>query len=862
MGNGSANPRLAAVGGHATVRGAPARLGAAFDEQPGWLEALHLAGLWAVAVAQPLFDLLERSPEFFVAHDTRPQDLLGLVLLLCAAGPACLLAALRLSRRAGPVWHALASGAAVGALSAACALTAVKQATDWGADLSFAVAAICGALLAVGYLCLATVRLFATFLSPAAVVAPALFLAQPAVVPLLWSTGAGPGLPETVAPDRSPPVVVVVFDQLPLVSLLDGDGRLDRALYPHFAALADEATWFRNASAVSGWTASALPAILTGDYPRPGRLPTADAHPANLFTLLGSHYDLHVAEPLTDLCPETLCPAERAPAAAWYAAVLRDIAVVYLHTVLPDDLAAGLPPVTQSWRDFTSEDSLADRWKVRRTRDRRRAVTDFIAAIDAPGADRRPALHFLHSLLPHEPWVHLPTGQRHSLRPHILGAVRDRWRDDVLAVTRDYQRHLLQVQFVDTLLGNLLQRLRGVGLYDDALIVVTADHGASLRPGLPFRSPTVETFADIAAVPLIVKRPGQRRGNVSAANVETIDILPTVAAEVGLRLPGDTDGSNVFSEDRPVRSGKSMFVPGQRDRLRGSGDLADGVAQGVAFKLERFEAGDPMRPRLSVHDHIVGVPVAEIQSGRTTAFDVVVDASILLQDVDPDAEFLPAHITGGVVGRDGRTVVPPLAFALNGVVAAVSRTYSFRAFGHATPWEVIVDPRRLAAGSNDVRVFAVRAGRDGAVLLDEAVDIGAPGRWTNLVPELAEMVRGVSSSGFLPTQSTVHGDLRWTTGAARLSVPVDPELPPSVLTVRILTTGPQKRLRIAVDGCTLFEGPVFGRRARTLPLGSCAPDSSPAVIELESNVHLSQQEPGLRLGVAVGAVALGDGEPR
>ena len=411
-------------------------------------------------------------------------------------------------------------------------------------------------------------------------------------------------------------------------------------------------------------------------------------------------------------------------------------------------------------------------------------------------------------------------------------------------------------------LGNLLQRLRGVGLYDDALILVTADHGASLRPGLPFRLPTAATFADIAAVPLIVKRPGQRQGHVSAANVETIDILPTVAAEIGLRLPGDTDGSNVFSEDRPARSGKSMFVPGKRDRLRGPGDLADGVAQGVAFKLERFESGDPMRPRLGVHDHIVGVSVAELRSDRTTAFDVVVDASILLQDVDPEAELLPAHITGGVFGRDRGAAVPPLAFALNGVVAAVTRPYSFRAFGHATPWEIIVDPRRLAAGPNDVRVFAVREGRDGAVRLDEAADVGSPGRWTNLVPELAEVVRGVSSSGFLPTQSTVHGDLRWTTGAARLSVPVDPELPASVLTVRILTTGPQKRLRIAVDGCTLFEGTVFGRWARTQPLGSCAPDSSPAVIELESNVHLSQQEPGLRLGVAVGAVALGNGEPR
>ena len=57
------------------------------DTPPAGLEALHVAGLWAVAVAQPLFDLLSRSPEFFVAHDTRPGDLLRLVLLLCLALP-------------------------------------------------------------------------------------------------------------------------------------------------------------------------------------------------------------------------------------------------------------------------------------------------------------------------------------------------------------------------------------------------------------------------------------------------------------------------------------------------------------------------------------------------------------------------------------------------------------------------------------------------------------------------------------------------------------------------------------------------------------------------------------------------------
>ena len=36
------------------------------------LDAIHIAGLWSLAVAQPVFDILRGSPEFFVAHDTGP----------------------------------------------------------------------------------------------------------------------------------------------------------------------------------------------------------------------------------------------------------------------------------------------------------------------------------------------------------------------------------------------------------------------------------------------------------------------------------------------------------------------------------------------------------------------------------------------------------------------------------------------------------------------------------------------------------------------------------------------------------------------------------------------------------------------
>ena len=831
---------------------------AGLHRQAGRLEALHVAGLWAVAVCQPLFDLLGRSPEFFVAHDTRPVDLLALVALLCLAGPGCCLAAIRLGRRLGPVPHAVAAGAAVGTLTGVIALAAVKHAAAWDAEASLGVAAACGALAGWGYARSSTVRLFATFLSPAALVVPAAFLLQPAVAALAAPRDAAPPL-AGIALDDPPPVVFVVFDQLPLISLLDGEGEIDRGLYPSFAALADESTWFRNASAVAAFTNRALPAILTGNYPAPGALPTANDHPANLFTLLGSAYRLHVHEPLTELCPAALCPPDRPGAGAWLAGVLSDLRVVYLQAGLPDDLAAELPPVTQSWRDFAADPTMLSRWALLRGQDRRTPTDRFIASIAPAAGGARPPLHFLHVLLPHEPWTHLPTGQRHSLHLHIIGGIRGNWRDDDWAVTLEYQRHLLQVQYVDTLLGELLARLRAIGLYDDALVIVTADHGASLRPGTSFRVPRVETFADVAAVPLLVKRPGQRRGQESAANVETIDLLATGAAELGGRLPWQTDGESVFAAPRATRPTKVMLQGGTR--LDGPADLGDAVAEGVARKLARFAGGDPLRPRLGVHDGLVGARIADLASPRPAGFDVSIDDLDLLRDVDLNAGLVPARITGGIVSRGGAPAGTTLAIGLNGVVAAVTRPYSFAALGRALPWEALVDPDLLRPGANQVDVFAIGDGPDGAPVLHAAAVRGVPAGPINLLLPGAGRRRRIELSGFLQPETSAQGLFRWTTGAAQVSVEIDPQSPPDALGVRILTTGPQKRLRIAVDGCLLFDGDIFGRWEETLPLAACPLDSPTLDIELRTNVHLGPTERRRRLGVGVAAIELHGGGP-
>ena len=67
--------------------------------------ALHLGGLWALAFAQPLFDLLGRNAQFFVARGSTPGDILllafGYTLVPPLLGAALVWAAGRARAAAG-----------------------------------------------------------------------------------------------------------------------------------------------------------------------------------------------------------------------------------------------------------------------------------------------------------------------------------------------------------------------------------------------------------------------------------------------------------------------------------------------------------------------------------------------------------------------------------------------------------------------------------------------------------------------------------------------------------------------------------------------------------------------------------------
>lgn len=121
-----------------------------------------------------------------------------------------------------------------------------------GSALAIPVALLLGAAAAYVYARVHGVRTFATVLSPAPLVVLILFLVVSPVRGLLFPSDAGGAV---AGPTRSStPIVHVVLDEFPLSTLVGPDGKIDAKLFPNFARLTRESTWYRNAGS-RAWSA-------------------------------------------------------------------------------------------------------------------------------------------------------------------------------------------------------------------------------------------------------------------------------------------------------------------------------------------------------------------------------------------------------------------------------------------------------------------------------------------------------------------------------------------------------------------------------------------------------------------------------
>ena len=478
---------------------------------PFWLAAGHLAALWAVAVALPVFDLLGKNPTFFVAHGAGAAEILLVCALVVAAVPAALvlvLAGFRMvSRPAADVYLAVM----VGVLAA---LLLGSLFDSLLGPLLVPIAAVAGTVAGLGCHRGTSIRTALTVLVPVPLVLTAWFLFLTPTRTLVFPPSVSAA--SVTLEDEPPPIFVIVFDEMPVASLLDRDLAIDAERYPNLARLAGDGTFYRNATGVGAFSNEAIPAILTGKLvTESGIPPTAGGHPENLFTLLASAYRVVATEPVTGLCSDSIC--EKSPSGPRDLPIdvlLTDLAVVAGHSALPEVLVDALPSLEGSWSYFGRSRPAPERFAGEEPRTE--GAPEFadpsavaigqwdldIAEIDV--ADE-PTLRFIHTVFPHFPWNRHADGRAFlSLDAHglLFGVWTSEYGSDI-----GLQRHLLQTQYADQLFGEFLERLDALGLYDDSLIVVTSDHGASFDRSL--RVPEGATDeAGVMGVPLLVLAAG------------------------------------------------------------------------------------------------------------------------------------------------------------------------------------------------------------------------------------------------------------------------------------------------------------------------------------------------------------------
>jgi hypothetical protein len=685
-----------------------------------FVELFALAGL---ALAQPLLEATGRSPEFFLFRRASRADILALVAVIVLLPPLVLWTAETLigafSSRGRQLTHILL----VAGLLAVLAVEVLKKAVPLRGATLAGLSMVAGAGGAVVYARSSAVRQWIRYLAPAPLVFTLLFVAlSPAATLVLPHRPHQASAPSTVSPAPSkgqPPVVMVFLDEFPLMSVADHNGAIDARLFPNLARLASTSTWYRNATGVSGYTPWAMPAMLTGRYPSRGVAPAYFEYPDNLFTLLRSRYRLKVFETITQLCPPSSCPPTgQPPGGTGLKAVLRDSAGLLREIVSPYDVRkdpeaqfkegiAGDAGADRSPQQTPSGKKAGPQFRFNRLYENQPVrFRQFLTTIN--GSDE-PTLYFLHLLLPHEPWRYLPSGLRYPY-PSANYGKKDfqTWGPQAWPVLLNQQRHLLQLAFTDRLIGQVVQRLKDQGLWDRSLVLLTADHGVSFTPGQPRRRLGDRNAHEIMAVPLFVKAPHQRAGSVDSRNWEHVDLLPTVADMLGVRVPWRMDGISAVGATRRQGTSKSFYdepgrrqvVDWRRDRPLALQGAADRVARPQDGVRGLFEVG-PFR-------ELIGRRVDSVRLDRRPGVVATVDGLNRYRQVNPATGSVPALVSGQITPATAPSPSPfPVAVALNGVIAAVGQTFHEGAI--PLKFAAMVSDDLMQSGANRLQLFAVRS---------------------------------------------------------------------------------------------------------------------------------------------------------
>ena len=170
------------------------------------------------------------------------------------------------------------------------------------------------------------------------------------------------------------------------------------------------------------------------------------------------------------------------------------------------------------------------------------AIVDSFRTWMGEAADH-PVFAYFHLMSPHIPYD--PPGREHDFAPrdqvallHQTEALPEKRRELLLDLYDDTIGH------VDRLLGRLIEVIEDSGRGENAIIVVTADHGEEFHEHGRWGHGK-SLYDEVVRVPLVLVGPGVGAARTNRSPAMLVDVLPTVAAIVGAEANPTWEGRDL-----------------------------------------------------------------------------------------------------------------------------------------------------------------------------------------------------------------------------------------------------------------------------------------------------------------------------
>ncbi|HET9225470.1 MAG TPA: sulfatase, partial [Thermoanaerobaculia bacterium] len=244
----------------------------------------------------------------------------------------------------------------------------------------------------------------------------------------------------------------------------------------------------------------------------------------------------------------------------------------------------------------------------------------------------RPFFAYVHYIDPHDPYRNPdmePFGGRAPFQPGYEGPVDGGWIHGIYTgelqlpdPPRDvhYIKALYdsEVSYVDRHIGELLAALDPEVL-SNTLVVLTADHGEELFDHGGWKHGQ-SLYEEQIHVPLIFRWDGHiKPGTRLPGTVRLVDLVPTLAAAVGMEPDPDWDGIDLL----PALTGKGSLPrkPAFAQHLSSGPLRAAAVLNGR--KLILYNRNEPFQPGDPLQAHLYGIDQARFR--RVELYDVEAD---------------------------------------------------------------------------------------------------------------------------------------------------------------------------------------------------------------------------------------------